>query len=105
MTNQDINANEEIWKFFKKYSLPETNATSQQQKNTGVYPNPASDFINLTYNNISQLKIFNTFGQVVFENPKIITDQSIDIRTFQSGLYFVKFLAEGKPLINTFIKL
>src|SRR5690606_3879656 len=45
-TNKDINANVEIWNFFKKYSLP--SSSSAEDKNIDrltFFPNPASDIL------------------------------------------------------------
>ena len=70
-----------------------------------VYPNPASDFINLiTSEKINSITIFNIYGQKIgdygqFENP-----YQIDISSFERGNYILKLKTEnGELLASKFV--
>ena len=74
-----------------------------------IYPNPASDFINIqcrsSGNNKSdsyRIKIYNTTGILCIE--KNITDENtvLDIHSLSSGLYFMQFFQNNNHLIINF---
>jgi len=56
-----------------------------------IYPNPASDLINIQCRSSGNIKIYNTTGKLCLE--KNITDENtiIDIRSLSSGLYVIQF--------------
>jgi len=63
-----------------------------------VYPNPASDKVNLSINTNSAAKIelLNSTGSVVFLQENLTDSfQTIDLSTFQKGLYFVRLTTAG----------
>jgi len=77
-----------------------------------VYPNPASEFVNIEFaNKLSQdaeLKIYNSLGQLVLRNKIIKGKQTcrLDIAHFNSGVYFFEIvsntvvLGSGKFLVE-----
>jgi len=69
-----------------------------------VYPNPVSSELNLTSvrDNVD-VEIYNSLGQRVFTNTTIQNNR-IDVRNFQSGLYFLKLKHEGSKQIIKFVK-
>ena len=89
-----------------------------------IYPNPAKDVINISYNipagagisgkqqgipnqvwNVNQsIKIYNTQGQLVFNSPfrkgaRGINGQQINISDLQKGVYFIKIGAKTTKFI------
>ncbi|HKR04159.1 MAG TPA: T9SS type A sorting domain-containing protein [Bacteroidia bacterium] len=62
-----------------------------------IAPNPASDFVKLSYNfeqpEFVKINVTNVFGQSVYQNEKKMVpgtnNVSIDLRNFSSGVYFV----------------
>lgn len=60
-----------------------------QKENIVVYPNPASSEINVSGENISEVSIFNTLGQQVYSNDVVNGVLTIDVATFEDGLYMV----------------
>ncbi len=56
--------------------------------NINIYPNPAIDMININ-EDISDIKIYDITGKVVFESNKNETTKSIDISSFKQGTYIV----------------
>lgn len=61
------------------------------------YPNPAKDEIRVSnIDGISaEIRIFNVLGKQVFHQPEI-TNKTIDISSFNSGIYLVKINVDGK---------
>ncbi len=66
-------------------------STTNSQFN--IFPNPGDDklFVSISNNDITELKIFNVFGQEVFRQT-LISQQAIEINIahLQSGIYFVR---------------
>lgn len=70
-----------------------------------IYPNPASERINLEFSNFipNQLFIFDSKGRQVLENNQ--PQFSINISSLQNGTYFIKMQSkEGEVLVKNFIK-
>ena len=76
-----------------------------------VYPNPASDFVNVKWNikdlNVERISIIDVTGRLVksFKN----TDDSegeltLDINSISSGLYFIQIHTKGKTLKYMLVK-
>jgi len=64
--------------------------------NFKCYPNPAKDFINVqSVDALNSIKLFNVSGQMVYENyangSKL---QTIDISSFEKGIYFMELNTE-----------
>ncbi len=56
-----------------------------------IYPNPASDVLNIVSNNsITRVKVLNFVGQIMLDN--IVNETSLNINTsaYQSGVYFIQ---------------
>lgn len=74
-----------------------------------AYPNPAKDNIRFKINRIAndteyKLSIFDTNGQSIFNSNNWTNNKSLNVSTFQSGLYFVKTTANNKTSIIKIIK-
>ena len=60
------------------------------EANVSIYPNPASDVLNVVANtNIKRVRIINFIGQIMFDNN--VNNSSININTsaYQSGVYII----------------
>lgn len=73
------------------------------------YPNPTIDFIKFTIdehaNNAKYfLHIFDTNGQSVYQSNEWSNEKTLDISTFNSGMYFVKITSNNKTSIIKIIK-
>ena len=60
--------------------------------NANVYPNPASDFVNLSADRDFSVEIYNVIGQKVLCSSEKSTSFAMDISGFKSGIYFVAFV-------------
>ena len=61
-----------------------------------IYPNPASDFIQIESNNlqISSVGIYSVLGKEVI-SQKTLTNNRVDVSNLSNGIYFMKINAEG----------
>ncbi len=65
------------------------------------YPNPTFSNVNLMFENVKAIKIFDTKGQLMLfeENPS----NSIDISKLSKGLYFVEIISDVKRNVEQLI--
>ncbi|WP_175455586.1 Ig-like domain-containing protein [Winogradskyella thalassocola] len=77
-----------------------------------VYPNPASDIVNVKISgtlNVSDVNIYDVTGKLIKhskitnENLSYSTTTQIGISTFQSGVYFVKLIDEDRVITKKLI--
>jgi hypothetical protein len=64
-----------------------------------IFPNPATELISIESNNATSIHIFNTVGQVVYSNLNPSTIQSVDVSTFETGIYIVE--VKNNEIITT----
>jgi len=57
---------------------------------TSIYPNPASELVTIETNNATSINIFNTVGQVVYSNVNPLSIESINVSSFETGIYIVE---------------
>lgn len=74
--------------------------------NIDIYPNPSSEniFFKTTINELSQIEIYRITGEKLFEtkiNPLL---ESLEIKSFENGIYFGKLITSNKTYIFKFIK-
>ncbi len=65
-----------------------------------IYPNPASDFITIS-DKFDFLSIYDMSGKIIM----VTTDNIIDVRDFQNGIYIVKIETENQINTTKFIKI
>ncbi len=80
-----------------------------------IYPNPAYDMVYvdflLTANSEFSMQIFNSLGQLVWENratsniSSIVNREWVDVASWPGGSYFVRLRASGKSIETVLIKL
>ena len=79
--------------------LPCNNITSNNELNhqeLNIYPNPASDQINVISNfNITEIKIYNTIGKLIMNNSIQKRDFTINVNDLIPGVYFLKLKNEN----------
>lgn len=75
-----------------------------------VYPNPASDVLNVSTLELtpSEIIIYDIWGRVVFKCYRSFTNGTdkieIDVRKFSNGIYFVQEQSEHKVMSRKFVK-
>jgi polyhydroxybutyrate depolymerase len=106
VTNQDIHANVEIWKFFSRFTLPE-GAGIDELTSAGflsVYPNPVVDKAAIEINHINSrnwnLRLFDISGRLVWERNNISGNKiAFKRENLISGIYIVE-VTSGKLLLR-----
>lgn len=96
-TNRDINASEEIWAFFSRFTrAPDpTGMPAEERGGWHVYPNPASEFLHLQAPDEQafegQLQFVAATGQVMWQAAA--ADQrsywQVPVQRFPAGLYWL----------------
>lgn len=85
-----------------KLIVPTTGISILAKQDFSMLPNPANHYLTINANEmINKVEIFNVVGQKVFSQQYSANKISIDISSFQKGLYFIK-LNDG--LVQKLIK-
>ena len=96
VTNYDINANQEIWKFFNRFSLDgSVTSVNELQDNTlNISPNPAGQTIdvNLPESEIYTITLHDIDGNQV---AKSRDNNTIDVSLIPSGLYVICIISNA----------
>ncbi len=75
-----------------------TNAKSELR----LYPNPANNILNIEFNGIGNLSIYNIQGQKLYQNK---LSHQLDISDFPKGIYFLKIKSDKNEILTgKFIK-
>lgn len=57
--------------------------------NVNIYPNPASSVINVSAENLTNVKVYNAVGQLIYTEETENNDVNIDTQNWTNGLYYV----------------
>ena len=80
-----------------------------KQPDISIYPNPATDFINIVFAYLNEpytIKIFDVLGREIFFKEKIINNnETISIADIKSNVLFVKILYQNKQYNYKLIKI
>ena len=80
---------------------------SDNSASVNIYPNPASDRINIEINNQNDsytLEILNTIGQVVLSKQINNSVEQVDLSGQAAGVYFVKLQSVNNSVVRKIIK-
>lgn len=61
-----------------------------------VYPNPASEFVNITNLEGADVEIFDLTGRRVYANNKVEGDLEVSLASFANGTYVVRLTKDGQ---------
>ena len=93
----------EIEDYAVKISAPLSVNDSAQTQTLQVYPNPASDVLNITKVNSNAIySIYNTTGQIVSKGK--ITDNKVQVSNLTKGIYIISIDNNGETTKVKFIK-
>lgn len=88
---------------YNECDLPYSTAENTVGSNVTIYPNPASDFVNILNDNklnITNIEIIDLTGRIVMSTDKA---QNINISKLSEGQYFVKIYSESTIVKKLFI--
>ena len=91
------------------FSIPSYCATlsvddlALENNNVSIYPNPFTSSLNITLSKTSQIKnadlmIYNTLGELVWNNTITTELTTLEAHTFNSGIYFYRVMHAGKTI-------
>lgn len=107
-TNKDINASQEIWDFFKQYTIngPATSINeTPADVELSLYPNPAGNTINVSANEyINSITVFNLLGEKVMQRNVNTTTAQLNIGDLYSGIYILSVKAGTQTYTKRFTK-
>lgn len=73
-----------------------------EHKNISIYPNPASDVLNIPGADGTEFEIYNTAGQLVSKGK--ISDQKLQVHDLVKGVYFIQIKNNNNISKLKFIK-
>lgn len=106
VTNRDIQANVEIWNFFKNYELPEASSTYNNSPEAFLlYPNPVVDQLFWkSQESITGVQIFGADGLIKYQSSASVVSH-VPVDHLTPGYYIFR-ARSGKDIISApFIKL
>lgn len=68
------------------------------------YPNPATEVLNITANNIRTIEVINMMGAIVISTSGSGNSHTLDISNLSSGLHFIRVTTETGVSVGRFIK-
>ncbi|HZH86422.1 MAG TPA: T9SS type A sorting domain-containing protein [Brumimicrobium sp.] len=103
VTNQDINASKEIWRFFSQFSTSDLVSLQEEFIDfVTLYPNPSKGNIKISpKQSIERILVLSAEGKVVRSIENIT--QEITIENLVSGIYFVQIQTKEKSFSKKMI--
>ncbi len=92
VTNKDISASVEIWRFFSRYNtgmLSTGKVLTAGNAPLQLAPNPTPDYVEL--NAAGNTRIYDLAGRILLQS----TERRIDVRSLASGVYILEHTAGG----------
>jgi len=68
------------------------------------YPNPTTDILNVTANNLRTIEIINMMGTVVLSTPASGNTHTLDVSSLSAGLHFIRVTTDTGITVGRFIK-
>lgn len=73
------------------------------QPKVSIYPNPATNLVNISTENAKTISIMNSIGQIVYTSNVTSSTLSIDVSQFATGVYFVEIKNETKKITKKLV--
>lgn len=106
VTCKDFSASQEIWRFFRQYSLTTKTENINVAPPVSIFPNPSSDLITIKCFNLLPVYIRmldlqgNLLLQTTFENQYILNTSA-----YPGGIYFLEFNVDGVRSVEKVVKI
>jgi polyhydroxybutyrate depolymerase len=104
VTNRDFSASAEIWRFFRKYKLNQfvgINENKNSDVKFQVFPNPATNVVNIEGEHFSSACILDVTGKLVLQsNQKLI-----DISSLAKGIYSIVIISGENRVVKKLVKM
>jgi len=75
-------------------------------KDIFVFPNPAHDKLNINFSGTEEynIAIFNTIGESIYEQKELKAGESIDLKNFPMGIYYIQMYISYNKTTCKFVK-
>lgn len=100
----DVNNCEILNSEIKSISELSSGIDENEWNNVVVYPNPATDYLNISCVQMNKIEIVNALGQVVYSNSIVNNDFTVDLTSYSKGFYFIRLSGDNGTVIKKFIK-
>jgi hypothetical protein len=77
---------------------------SSIENNINIYPNPASDFIRISTEDIYNIQIMDISGKVLVQTQMFDNTETININILNSGIYIMKLYNDKETISKKIIK-
>ena len=84
--------------YFVKLYYSLDNVDENVTQGVEIYPNPAKDMLTVKAENVSNVMIYNSLGQKVYEQATNVSEILINLSDFETGIYLVKVIADGNEI-------
>lgn len=89
------------------YSSAMLSTIESKVQDFSIYPNPASDFINVKLNNQNfentQIEIYNTLGKLCKSEKVVSSLSTIRLENLPSGIYLIKLISNNRISVDKII--
>ncbi len=93
------------WMNFSNYIEIATGIKQQIISNFKIYPNPATDYIDISgLLELTKVEVYNLSGKLFKSNKLSSESNRIDISTLPKGVYLIKGFTEGRVKVGRFVK-
>jgi PKD repeat protein len=93
--------------FVTKSIQIDLNTAASEEENPGafkIFPNPVQSEFSVVVSQLSDLEVHNSLGQVVFAKQNIISGERIKTFGWESGIYLVSIVQNGKRFHTKLVK-
>ncbi|MCB2379265.1 T9SS type A sorting domain-containing protein [Hymenobacter sp. BT635] len=114
VTNRDISASREVWRFLRRYRLsqlstPLSTTAQSAAANISVYPNPVADIVTVRAGGTllpEQVFVADALGKAVPVRAVRVADGAVQLSTsgWRSGMYLLRVESNGTSSFQKLIK-
>ena len=72
--------------------------------NMSIYPNPTDGILNIEVESMTRITIFNTMGQVVYDNEVVSDKETIDMTQYNEGMYLLRVTTENGMMTEKVVR-
>jgi len=81
--------------YLVNFTTNNTVSILERNNNVKLYPNPATNFVNISAPQNSNVEIYNVTGQLIYKDVMKTDNMTINTSDFKAGIYIVKILSEN----------
>ena len=80
-----------------------TNIDFVDNNDINIYPNPTNNFITIEGNNMTYIEITNITGQTIMKKEVNTNQLTMDLSTYEKGIYFIKIVKNNKSVTKKIV--